>query len=510
MIDPDGIRQRDAALSSILDERGRRLLVAAEAKAAGSGGIAAVWRATGCARGALGGGLRELAEAPALTDGRVRRAGGGRKPAVESDPDLMRDLKALVEPTARGDPEGPLRWTCQSLRGVSDALQAQGHRISRTLVGELLHGLGFSLQANAKTHEGLSHPDRDAPFAFIDPKVKTARAAGEPVISVDAKKKELVGDFKNGGGAWRPKGSPEAVRVHDFLIKELGRAVPYGVYDLAANAGWVGVGQDHDTAAFAGQTIRRWGQEIGRPRYPGAKSLTITADGGGSNGVRVRLWKRELQRLADESGLAITVHHLPPGTSKWNAIEHRLFAFISQNWRATPLVSYRVIVDLIGATPTRTGLSVRCELDPNRYPKGVTVSDAEMAGLNIARDEGGFEICIEALPFWLMRIAREIGCGTSMQALRERRARQERADAHQAALLVQGLRPELHRHTHPRQAAGPEGGGRAAVCQRSLDEPHRQAAWRLNPHHPGLAGAVRGRLRPEARAGRTSGGDRAR
>src|SRR3954454_21131899 len=248
MIDPDGIRQRYAALSSILDERGRRLLVAAEAKAAGYGGIAAVWRGTGGATSTMGRGLRELAEAPALTAGRVRRAGGGRKPAVEADPDLMRDLKALVEPSARGDPEGdpegPLRWTCKSLRRLADELQAQGHRISRTLVGELLHGLGFSLQANAKTREGVSHPDRDAQFAFIDAKVKTALAAGEPVISVDAKKKELVGDFKNGGRAWHPKGSPEAVRVHDCLIKELGRAVPYGVYDLAAKAGWVGVGQD--------------------------------------------------------------------------------------------------------------------------------------------------------------------------------------------------------------------------------------------------------------------------
>src|SRR3954465_11003489 len=387
MIDPDGIRQRDAALSSILDERGRRRLVAAEAKAAGYGGMGAVGRATGGAPSTIGRGLRERAEAPALTAGRVRRAGGGRKPAVAADPDLMRDLKALVEPTARGDPEGPLRWTCKSLRRLADALQAQGHRISRTLVGELLHGLGFSLQANAKTHEGLSHPDRDAQFAFIEAKVKTALAAGEPVISVDAKKKELVGDFKNGGRAWRPKGSPEAVRVHDFLIKELGRAVPYGVYDLAANAGWVGVGQDHDTAAFAGQTIRRWWQEIGQSRYRAAPRLTITADGGGSNGVRVRLWKRELQKLCDETGLAITVHHLPPGTSKWNAIEHRLFSFISQNWRATPLVSYRVIVDLIGATTTRAGLSVRCELAPNRYPKGVVVSDAEIAALNIERDD---------------------------------------------------------------------------------------------------------------------------
>src|ERR1043165_5836672 len=280
MIDPDGIRQRYAALSSILDERGRRLLVAAEAKAAGYGGIAAVWRATGVATSTIGRGLRELAEAPALAAGRVRLAGGGRKPAVEADPDLMRDLKALVEPTARGDPGGPLRWTCKSLRRLADELQAQGHRISRTLVGELLHGLGFSLQANAKTREGVSHPDRDAPFAFIDAKVKTALAAGEPVISVDAKKKELVGDFKNGGRAWRRKGSPEAVRVHDFLIKELGRAVPYGVYDLATNAGWVGVGQDHDTAAFAVQTIRRWWQEIGPSRYRAGTRLTLTGAGG--------------------------------------------------------------------------------------------------------------------------------------------------------------------------------------------------------------------------------------
>src|SRR5215217_1893063 len=387
MIDPDGIRQRYAALSAILDERGRRRLVAAEAKAAGYGGMAAVWRATGVAPSTIGRGLRELAEAPALTAGRVRRAGGGRKPAVAADPDLMRDLKALVEPTARGDPEGPLRWTCKSLRRLADALQAQGHRISRTLVGELRHGLGFSLQANAKTHEGLSHPDRDAQFAFIEAKVKTALAAGEPVIAVDAKKKELGGDFKNGGRAWHPKGSPEAVRVHDFLIKELGRAVPYGVDDLAAKAGWVRVGIDHDTAAFAVQTIRTWWHEVGKPRYPGARRLTITADGGGSNGSRVRLWKWELQGLADELGIEISVHHFPPGTSKWNKIEHRLFSFISMNWRAKPLVSYQVIVDLIGSTRTKTGLSVRCELDTNSYPKGIAVSDDEMAAINIRRDE---------------------------------------------------------------------------------------------------------------------------
>ena len=387
MIDRDGIRQRDEALQSFLDERGRRLWASAEAKAAGYGGIAAVAQVTGLAPSTIGRGLKDLADQSPLPPGRLRRPGAGRKPSVETDPQLRPALEALVEPTARGDPEAPLRWTRKSLRRLADELQAQGHRVSRTLVGTLLHDLGFSLQANAKTREGGRHPDRDAQFAFINAHVTRALAAGEPVISVDTKKKELVGDFKNAGRAWRPKGSPEEVRVHDFLIKELGRAVPYGVYDLATNAGWVGVGQDHDTAAFAVQTIRRWWQEIGPSRYRAAPRLTITADGGGSNGVRVRLWKRELQKLCDETGLAITVHHLPPGTSKWNAIEHRLFSFISQNWRATPLVSYRVIVDLIAATTTKTGLSVRCELDPHRYPKGVVVSDAEIAALNIERDE---------------------------------------------------------------------------------------------------------------------------
>ena len=387
MIDGDAIRQRYEALSDCLDERGRRRFAAAEAKTAGYGGIAAVSRVTGLAPSTIGRGLKELTHKTQLPPGRVRRLGGGRKPAVTTDPQLMRDLEALVEPSTRGDPDSPLRWTLKSLRRLAQELQAQGHRVSRTLVGELLHRLGFSLQANAKTREGLSHPDRDAQFAFINAQVKQALAAGEPVISVDTKKKELVGDFKNAGREWHPKGSPHEVRVHDFLIKELGRAVPYGVYDLAANAGWVSVGMDHDTAAFAVQTIRRWWQEIGRARYPAATRLHITADGGGSNGVRVRLWKRELQGLADEIGLSIVVHHLPPGTSKWNKIEHRLFAFISQNWRAKPLVSYRVIVDLIGATTTATGLSVRCELDPHVYPKGVSVSDAEMAVLNITRAE---------------------------------------------------------------------------------------------------------------------------
>src|SRR3954467_12153826 len=406
MIDRDGIRQRYEALQSFLDERGRRLWASAEAKAAGYGGIAAVAQVTGLAPSTIRRGLKDPADHSPLPPGRPRRPGagrqaprgrrgGGRKPSVETDPQLRPALEALVEPTARGDPEAPLRWTCKSLRRLADQLQAQGHGCSRTLVGRLRHDLGFSLQANAKTREGGRHPDRDAQFAFINAHVTRALAAGEPVISVDTKKKELVGDFKNAGRAWRPKGSPEEVRVHDFLIKELGRAVPYGVYDLATNAGWVGVGQDHDTAAFAVQTIRRWWQEIGQSRYRAAARLTITADGGGSNGVRVRLWKRELQKLCDETGLAITVHHLPPGTSKWNAIEHRLFSFISQNWRATPLVSYRVIVDLIGAAPrlvrygvvaalfgatrTKTGWGVRWDPDPHRYPKGVVVSDAEIA-----------------------------------------------------------------------------------------------------------------------------------
>src|SRR4249920_858724 len=287
----------------------------------------------------------------------------------------------------RGDPMSALRWTCKSLRRLAAELTAQGHPVSRTVVGELLARQNFSLQANSKTREGGDHPDRDAQFLHINQSVTEALAARQPVISVDTKKKELVGDFKNAGRAWRPKGAPEAVRVHDFLIKELGRAVPYGIYDLAANTGWVNVGVDNDTAAFAVQTIRRWWQEVGRVRYPLARRLLITADGGGSNGSRVRLWKRELQKLADELGIAIEVHHLPPGTSKWNKREHRLFSFISQNWRAKPLVSYRVIVDLIAATTTKTGLTVRCELDPGQYPNGIVVSDAEMAAINIKRAE---------------------------------------------------------------------------------------------------------------------------
>jgi hypothetical protein len=304
-----------------------------------------------------------------------------------TDASLLDDLLSLVSPGERGDPMSPLRWTCKSLRRLAVELGERGHRISHTVVGELLKRCNFSLQANRKTREGDDHPDRDAQFEYINQRVSEQLAARQPVISVDTKKKELVGDFKNSGREWRPQGEPEEVRVHDFLIKELGRAVPYGIYDLAANAGWVSVGIDHDTAAFAVQTIRTWWHGVGAKRYPHARCLTITADGGGSNGSRVRLWKRELQRLANELGIEINVHHLPPGTSKWNKIEHRLFSFISMNWRAKPLVSYRVIVDLISATTTDTGLTVRCELDTNVYPKGIAVPDHEMDAINMIRDE---------------------------------------------------------------------------------------------------------------------------
>ncbi len=386
MVDPAPIRSRFALLSPHLDERGRRLFAASEARAAGHGGIAAVFRATGIAPSTIGRGLRELDEGELLEGGWVRQEGGGRKTLVERDPGLLSALLALVSPTERGCPVSPLRWTCLSLRQLADALVKQGHQISHTVVGTLLKAEGFSLQGNSKTLEGSSHPDRDAQFAHIAQSTSAALAGGQPVISVDTKKKELVGPFKNPGREWRPQGTPEQVRVHDFLIEELGRAVPYGVYDLAANAGWVSVGMDYDTAEFAVQTIRRWWQDVGQSRYPNAKRLTITADGGGSNGSRVRLWKRELQRLSDELGLQITVHHLPPGTSKWNKIEHRLFSYISRNWRAKPLVSYRTIVELIGATTTKTGLAVRCELDQRAYPKGIRVSDEDMAALNIHRD----------------------------------------------------------------------------------------------------------------------------
>ena len=389
MIDDAAIKLRYAALGPVLDERGRRRFAAAEALAAGRGGVTAVARITGIARSTIDRGLAELrgeAEPDAALD-RVRRKGGGRRPLVVTDPTLLTDLKDLVEPTTRGDPTAPLLWTAKSLRNLAAGLRELGHRIGHNVVADLLRDLGYSLQANRKTREGTNHPDRNAQFGYINRKVKQALAVREPAISVDTKKKELVGDFKNGGREYRPKGQPEPVRVHDFIIPELGRAAPYGVYDIADNAGWVSVGIDKDTASFAVNSIRRWWQTMGRARYPHATKLLITADCGGSNGVRVRLWKRELQNLANELGIAITVCHLPPGTSKWNRIEHRLFSFITQNWRGKPLVSHQAIVQLIAATTTDTGLKVRSEIDRNTYPAGVKVTDDEMDAINILRHQ---------------------------------------------------------------------------------------------------------------------------
>jgi transposase len=384
----EAVQRRFALLAPSLDERRRRLVAAAEALAWGRGGITQVARATGVSPEAIAAGIGELQTpvAERLPVDRSRRPGGGRKRTVDSDPTLLADLERLVDPVTRGDPESPLRWTAKSVRKLAGELAPLGHRVSHRLVADLLHELGYSLQANRKTLEGGDHPDRDGQFAYLNAQVQAQLAAGEPAISVDTKKKELVGPFKNGGREWQPKGQPEEVRVHDFVDRELGRASPYGIYDLAQNTGWVNVGIDHDTATFAVESIRRWWYGLGQASYPHATRLLISADGGGSNGSRVRLWKLELARLAEETGLTIQVCHLPPGTSKWNKIEHRLFSFISQNWRGKPLVSYEVIVSLIAATTTTTGLQVHCQLDPGQYPAGRKVSDAELAAVPLERD----------------------------------------------------------------------------------------------------------------------------
>ncbi len=380
------IKRRYERIAGELNERTRRLYAANEAMAIGWGGISVVSRATGLARQVISAGIKELQEGQRAGEERIRRIGGGRKSTVSKDPRLREDLERLVEPVTRGDPESPLRWTSKSVRKLAKELQQMGHQVSHELVSELLHGLGYSLQANRKTREGGTHPDRDAQFEHLNAQAEAFLAAGEPAVSVDAKKKELVGDFKNAGREWHPQGEPEEVQVYDFPIPGLGRATPYGVYDLSRNTGWVNVGIDHNTAAFAVESIRRWWNEVGRQQYPQAKRLLISADGGGSNGSRVRLWKWEVQQLADETGLSITVCHLPPGTSKWNKIEHRLFAWISQNWRGKPLTSYAVILKLIAATTTEAGLTVQCQLDTNRYPAGRKLSDEEMATLSIQPD----------------------------------------------------------------------------------------------------------------------------
>jgi transposase len=381
-------------ISPLLDERQRRLYVAAEALAIGRGGITLVSQACGVSRVTITAGCKELASlgtdsAADMSKGgnRTRKTGGGRKRTVDLDPALRHDLEGLIEPITRGDPESPLRWTAKSVRNLAEEMQNLGHATSHRMITELLHEMGYSLQSNRKVLEGASHPDRNAQFEYIYCTTKEFQDAGQPVISVDTKKKELVGDFKNNGQELRPKGDPEKVRTHDFIIPELGKVAPYGVYDQTRNEGWVNVGTDSDTSAFAVESIRRWWMIMGKEAYPEAERLLVNADSGGSNGARVRLWKTELQQLANETGLAISVRHFPPGTSKWHKIEHRLFSFISQNWRGKPLVSHEVIVNLIAATTTTKGLTVRCNLDTNKYPKGIKISDKEFRQVKIVRDD---------------------------------------------------------------------------------------------------------------------------
>jgi len=385
MIDTAAIRERFTAVARDLNERSRRLLAAAEARTAGHGGIAAASRATGIARSTIGRGLKDLA-APEGLSGDVRRPGGGCPTLVEKDPTLLEDLRRLVEPATMGDPMRPLLWVSKSHAKLAVALRELGHKIADSSIPKLLGLLEYRRQVNRKTLEGSRDADRNGQFEHINAAATATQAAGQPVISIDTKKKELIGAYKNGGSDYRPKGCPDEVKVHDFIDKDLGKAIPYGVYDIAANTGCVSVGVSNDTAQFAVNSIRCWLNTMGRERYPTMKQLMITADGGGSNGSRVRLFKIELQKLADETGLTVRVCHYPPGTSKWNKIEHRLFCHITQTWRGKPLVSHETVVELIAATTTRTGLIVRCELDTREYPKGIKVSDDEMAALNIEGD----------------------------------------------------------------------------------------------------------------------------
>jgi len=385
MVDASVIRERFGAVGHGLNERSRRLLVAAEAKTAGYGGIAAVSRATGVARSTIGRGLKDLAD-PGSLSGEVRRPGSGCPTLTRKDPTLLEHLRQLVEPATMGDPMRPLLWVSKSHTKLATALREMGHKIADSSIPKLLGLLKYRRQVNRKTLEGSRNPDRDAQFEHINATVVATQAAGQPVISIDTKKKELVGSYKNGGSDYRPEGCPDKVNVHDFVDKELGKAIPYGVYDIAANAGCVSVGIDNDTAQFSVNSIRRWLELMGHERYPDMKQLMITADGGGSNGSRVRLFKLELQKLADEADLTLLVCHYPPGTSKWNKIEHRLFCHITQTWRGKPLTSRETVVELIASTTTKAGLTVRCELDTRTYPKGLKVDDAEMATLNIKGD----------------------------------------------------------------------------------------------------------------------------
>ena len=379
------LQERFAVITPHLDEKQRRLVAAADVRFLGHGGVSRVARATGMSRPTIYEGLKQLDAGVSGSQNRVRRVGGGRKRICEQDVSILRDLELLVDPVARGDPKSPLRWTCKSTRQLAQALVERGHKVSHRVVADLLRWQGYSLQANRKTLEGSSHPDRDAQFSYLSEQVTSYLAQGLPVISVDTKKKELVGQYKNNGKEWYPQGNPEEVNVHDFLNPDLGKAIPYGIYDIGNNLGWVNVGCDHDTSSFAVASIRRWWSGMGSPLYPVADSLLICADSGGSNGYRVRLWKAELQAFANATGLKVTVCHLPPGTSKWNKIEHRLFSHISMNWRGRPLVSHEVIVDLIAATTTQTGLRVEAEFDQGNYPTNIKVADADMAKLRLER-----------------------------------------------------------------------------------------------------------------------------
>ena len=378
-------------LRGVMDEQVRRLWAATEARALGYGGVSVVARAIGLTRPTITAGIKELESTKQLVSAgpkrRVRRAGAGRRRVTETDLELRPALEELVEPATRGHPMSPLRWTCKSVRVLAAELSRRGHPISRQTVSELLQDAGYSLQANRKTREGASHPDRNAQFEHIAKRAKEFQRRGQPVISVDTKKKELVGDFKNAGREWHPEGRPPPVRVHDFQDDELGKAIPYGVYDLSANAGWVSVGVDHDTPEFAVKSIYCWWRRMGRKTYPEARELLITADAGGSNGSRTRLWKVALQRMANATGLRISVCHFPPGTSKWNKIEHRMFCHITENWRGRPLVSHEVIVNLIASTTTSKGLRVRAALDTRKYPTGIRVDDTDMASLNLTSDK---------------------------------------------------------------------------------------------------------------------------
>ena len=386
-MDTESIREKYESLAPIFTERSRRLWAAVEARSLGHGGIGAVERATGISRSTITRGLRELESGEMPDASRTRRPGGGRKLAIEKDITLLVDLEALLEATTAGMPDAPLRWTSKSLRKLAAELQAMGHRASHSLVGDLLHELGYTLQAQRKSREGTQHPDRDAQFHYLNEQVQQAQQCGQPAISVDTKKKELVGDFKNPGREWHPKGTPERVRVHDFIIPEQGKAIPYGVYDLTRDEGWVSVGINHDTSSFATNAIRSWWQKMGRSAYADASHLLITADGGGSNGAKTRLWKWELQQFAKRTGLSITVCHYPPGTSKWNKIEHRLFSYIAMNWRGKALTSLAAIVSLIGSTTTTAGLRVRSEIDKRSYPKGVSVSAEKMDQIHLERHD---------------------------------------------------------------------------------------------------------------------------